>query len=118
MAEQTLSGGCHCGAVRFEAHLDLATAIECNCSICTKRGFIWAFTPLDRFRVTQGEDATSSYKFGRHVVHHRFCRQCGVEAFADGRMPDGKPMAAVNVRCVDDIDLGALQPKPFDGRSR
>ena len=115
MAEQMLSGGRHCGMVRFEAELDLDNTIECNCSICTKRGSILTFPRREKFRVTEGEESTSSYKFGQHVIDHRFCRQCGVAAFAEGRMPDGTPMAAVNVRCLDDIDLAALHPHAVRG---
>jgi hypothetical protein len=110
-------GGCHCGAVRFEATVDLGQVISCNCSICTKRGSLLAFAPADRFALRSGEAELGDYQFGAKRIHHLFCRRCGVSSFARGMGPDGTPMVAINVRCLDGIDLAALSPKPFDGRS-
>jgi hypothetical protein len=118
MAEEKLTGGCHCGALRFETEADLSRAIECNCSICSKKGLMLTFTARDKFTLTEGADKAQSYKFNRHVIDHRFCPACGVQPFAYGQMPDGTLMAAINVRCVDDVDLPALHPAPFDGRSK
>jgi hypothetical protein len=118
MAEQHYEGGCHCGAVRFAVDLDLDHTIACNCSICTKRGLIWAFAPASKFTLTAGENATNEYLFNKHAIHHRFCTTCGVEAFANGTAPDGTKTAAINVRCLDGIDLNALHPTPIDGASR
>lgn len=117
MAEQSYTGGCHCGAVRFEANADLEKTNECNCSICTKDGFLWTFTPAEKFKLTSGEDATTEYLFNKHAIHHRFCKTCGTEAFASGNAPDGSGVVAINVRTLDDIDLKALDPTPIDGRS-
>ena len=114
----THTGGCHCGAVRYEAATDLAQVISCNCSICTKRGLLLSFVPVEKFRLLAGEDQLADYQFNRHVIHHLFCRGCGVESFARGAMPDGTKMVALNVRCLDDVDVGALTLTPFDGRSR
>jgi hypothetical protein len=110
-----VAGGCHCGAVRFEADIDLGSTVACNCSYCSKRGSILTAVPMDRFRLTAGEDRLSTYRFNRHQIDHRFCSTCGVQAF--GFLAMGEPMAAINVRCVDGIDLDALNPQPFDGRS-
>lgn len=118
MAEQHYEGGCHCGAVRFAVDLDLHHTIACNCSICTKRGLIWAFAPASKFTLTAGENATNEYLFNKHAIHHRFCTTCGVEAFANGTAPGGTKTAAINVRCLDGIDLNALHPTPIDGASR
>lgn len=118
MAEaKTYEGGCHCGAVRYETTADLGQAIACDCSICQKHGLVLTFVPEGQFRLIAGDDALSDYQFGRKAVHHLFCRTCGVESFARGSQPDGTAMIAVNVRCLDGVDLDQLKPTPFDGRS-
>jgi hypothetical protein len=116
MAANTYSGGCHCGKVRFEATTDPGQAIACNCSICQKHGLMLTFVGEAQFKLLSGEGELSDYQFNKHVIHHRFCRSCGVEPFARGAMPDGTPMIAVNVRCLDGVDVSTLNPKPFDGR--
>jgi hypothetical protein len=113
----TYTGGCHCGTVRYEAEADLGHVIACNCSICQKHGLLLTFIPAAQFRLLSGEDALGEYLFARKTVHHLFCRTCGVESFARGSMPDGAPVVAVNVRCLDDVDIGQLSPTPFDGKS-
>ena len=110
-------GGCHCGKVRFRAQADLSEVMECNCSHCAMKGFLLAFTPRDNFELLAGEGETTEYRFGKHVIAHRFCRTCGVQAFALGAMPDGSEVAAINARCVDGIDLTALNRKQVDGRN-
>jgi hypothetical protein len=114
---QTYSGGCHCGKVRYEVTSDLAQVISCNCSICTKHGLLVSFVPAPAFRLLAGQDDVADYQFNKKRIHHQFCPACGVESFARGAMPDGTPMVAVNVRCLEGVDLGALKLTPFDGRS-
>ncbi|HEX2115311.1 MAG TPA: GFA family protein [Alphaproteobacteria bacterium] len=114
---KTYTGGCHCGAVRYEVRTDLSQVIACNCSICTKRGSMLTFVPEDQFKLLMGEGILKDYQFNHKVIHHLFCPTCGIESFAKGTMPDGKKMAAINVRCLDGVDLNALKPTPFDGRS-
>ena len=111
------AGGCHCGRVRYEVTTDPAQAIACNCSKCARHGLWLTFVAAEQFRLQSGEDALADYQFNRHVIHHLFCRHCGVESFARGRTPDGSEMVAVNVRCLDGVDIATLAPKPFDGRS-
>jgi hypothetical protein len=112
------TGGCHCGEVRYEVRVDLDNVIACNCSICTKRGLLLAFAPADQFTLHAGQDRMTDYQFNKKMIHHLFCPTCGVESFARGTTPDGgQMMVAVNVRCLDDIDVGALKPMPFDGKS-
>jgi hypothetical protein len=113
----TLQGGCHCGRVRFEATGDLSRVASCNCSICTKRGALWAFVKAPQFRLLQGEDALSDYQFGKKRIHHLFCRSCGIGSFSRGLAPNGEETFAVNVRCLDDIDVAGLTLTPFDGKS-
>jgi len=115
---QLHAGSCHCGQIRFEVETDLKSIIACNCSICSKTGVLLTFAPADTFRITSGRDALVEYKFNTNVIRHLHCPTCGVEPFARGVAPDGKEMAAVNVRCLDDVDVTTLTPMPFDGRSR
>ena len=113
-------GGCHCGAVRYEVDLDLSQPLnECNCSICGKTGTRLAFVPGSQFTLRSGEDNLTDYTFHKKHIHHTFCRTCGVRSFAHGATPDGGTMYAVNVRCLDDVDLEATARvvKMFDGKS-
>ncbi len=118
MAEmQTVAGGCHCGAVRFEATADISQANECNCSHCEKKGFLLTFTPAENFKLVKGDDALAEYRFNKKAIAHKFCKTCGVESFALGTAPNGAKMAAINVRCIDGVDLASVGRKPIDGRS-
>jgi len=112
---EKVQGGCHCGAVRFEAEVDRSVAIECNCSYCTKAGQLLSFSPDDRFRITRGQDSLTDYRFNKQVIAHLFCSTCGISAFGRGQDPSGVKMAAVNLRCVDGIDLAAVNRQQFDG---
>lgn len=114
---QTHSGGCHCGAIRFEVDADLpaVTILDCNCSICTKKGFLHLIVESADFRLLQGEESLTTYRFGTGVAEHLFCATCGIHPFYVPRShPDG---IDVNVRALDDVDLGALRITPFDGRN-
>jgi hypothetical protein len=111
------SGRCHCGHVCYEVETDLARVMSCNCSICQKRGALLTFVPAAKFTPISGEDDLTDYQFNKKIVHHLFCHTCGVGSFAKGRAPDGTEMVAVNVRCLDDVDLGQLTPTPFDGKN-
>jgi hypothetical protein len=113
----TYTGGCHCGAVRYEVDLDLKGAMTCNCSICSKQGAVLTFVPAGAFRLLSGRDALGDYQFNRKIVHHLFCTTCGIRSFARGTGPDGSEMVAINLRCVDGIDLATLPTQAFDGRS-
>ena len=111
------TGGCHCGKVRFEVTTDPAQAMACNCSICAKHGLWLTFVKPEQFKLVSGLDDLGEYRFNKHVIQHQFCRGCGVESFARGETRDGKPMFAINVRCLHGVDVSKLSPKPFDGRS-
>lgn len=114
---QTYTGGCHCGRVRYEVRSDLEKVIACNCSICTKHGLILTFVPEQAFTLLSGDSGLTDYQFARKRIHHQFCADCGVESFARGATPDGKTVIAINVRCLDGVDLASLKPAPFDGKS-
>lgn len=111
------SGSCHCGAVRFEAETDLGSVLTCNCSHCSRKGLLLTFVPSAQFTLLAGEDDLSEYLFNKHVIHHLSCRTCSVQPFARGKGPDGSDMVAVNVRCLEGIELSELNPTPVDGRS-
>lgn len=111
------AGGCHCGKVRYEATVDLGKVMSCNCSICSKKGYLLAFVGVDQFTLLSGEDALSDYQFNKMNIHHLFCSTCGIGSFGRGTMPDGKQMVALNVRCLDDVDTSALTVAQIDGKS-
>ena len=111
------TGGCQCGAVRYEVSADIGTVMSCNCSRCQKLGWLLAFVPAQDFKLLSGDDATTEFKFNKHVIRHRFCATCGIESFASGKGPDGSDVVAINVRCLDDVDLDALTVNKIDGRS-
>jgi hypothetical protein len=115
---KTLTGGCHCGLVRFECTTDLAMVTACNCSICTKRGLHFAFLAPASFQLRAGEDNLKEYLFNKHAIHHQSCNDCGVEVFARGNKPDGTAVVALNVSCIDGIELSSLKMTPMDGRNR
>lgn len=114
---RTYTGGCHCGLVRFECTTDLASVTVCNCSICTKKGLHFAFLAPNKFVLRAGEDNLKEYLFNKHAIRHQFCVDCGVEVFARGNKPDGTDMVALNVSCIDGIELAKLAMMPFDGGS-
>lgn len=111
------SGGCHCGKVRYEVELDLASpVIACNCSMCGRAGTYLSFVPADKFKLLSGEGELTDYLFGKQHIHHLFCRQCGIKAFARGAGKSG-PTVAVNVRCLDEVELNDLTVQHYDGKS-
>lgn len=117
MESRSYSGSCHCGNVRYEIESDLATVIECNCSICSRAGYLLSFVPVDNFKLISGEDSLTSYFFNKKHIDHSFCKNCGVRAFGQGKGRDGKTMYAVNVRCLEGVDLKELAIKHVDGKS-
>ena len=111
-------GGCHCGKISFEVEGDIQNVVECNCSICTKRGHLLWFVPREQLRLKTPENNLSTYLFNTRKIQHRFCADCGCGPFGEGTNPKtGAATAAVNVRCLEGIDLANLQKIPFDGRS-
>lgn len=111
------TGGCQCGAVRYEVDCSLDAPIACNCSRCQRLGSVLVFASREAFRLLSGEDALTEYRFNKRVIRHLFCRTCGIESFAQGEMPDGTPVVAINVNCLDGVEPRALSPTLVDGRA-
>ena len=108
------TGRCHCGRIRFEVDGALEGVVECNCSICTRKGYLHWIVPRERFRLVAGADEITTYRFGTMTAQHHFCRHCGVAGFYVPRShPD---RIDVNVRCLDGVDVRSLVVRPFDGR--
>ena len=110
---KTYTGSCHCGAVRFSVESDFTEGIECNCSHCHRKGFVLSFVPAEAFTLIAGEDSLTDYLFNKKTITHRFCKICGVQPFAISAEM-GK--VAVNLRCVDDLDLATLSIDKVNGK--
>jgi hypothetical protein len=118
MEAKTHEGSCHCGAVRYEVTFEPpAKAYACNCSICSRAGWLLTFVPQTAFRLLAGEEALVDYQFGKKKIHHQFCKTCGVRAFSRGADETGKGTVAINLRCVAGIDATKLPVEVFDGAS-
>ena len=111
-----IEGGCHCGAVRFEAEVPEAVELlDCNCSICAKTGFLHLVVPHGDFRLLAGEEALQSYRFGTAAADHLFCRHCGVKSYYQ---PRSHPEAwSVNFHALDRAELLSVTVRKFDGRN-
>jgi hypothetical protein len=97
--------------------MELTGLISCNCSICSKKGAILGFVKEPQFSLISGQEDLSDYQFNKRQIHHLFCKNCGVSSFSNGADQDGSTMYAINIRCLDDVDVNALQVAPFDGKS-
>lgn len=111
------TGSCHCGALQFTVDADeIEQVIECNCSHCQRKGFLLWFLPLAALTIRSGEDKLTTYTFNKHQIQHRFCSVCGCQAFGLGKGPDGEEMAAINVRCLGEVELDQVKRVPVNGR--
>jgi hypothetical protein len=110
-------GSCHCGRVTFEVEGKPDKAMSCNCSICRRKGSLLWFVPRDKFRLVTPESDASTYTFHKHLIKHRFCPVCGIHPYGEGKDPKGEAMAAINIRCLDDVDLDNVPVSTFDGRA-
>lgn len=113
----THQGSCHCGRIRFEVDGQIDGALACNCSMCQRRGSLLWFVPREALRLQTPDENASTYTFNKHVIRHRFCPVCGIHPYGEGSDPSGRAMAAVNIRCVEGIDLAAVPVKQYDGRA-
>ena len=112
----TYQGSCHCGRIAFTLEGEVREAIDCNCSMCRRRGGLLAFFPREALTLTTPEGDYATYHFNKHALDHHFCHTCGIAPFTEGTDPrTGAKMAAVNVRCLEGVDLATLAIKAFDG---
>jgi len=113
---ETYRGSCHCGEVEFEVEVDdlgEQRIIECNCSICRRKGFLHLIVWPGRFELKSGGEMLREYRFHTETAVHRFCERCGIHPFYTPRShPD---RVDVNVRCLEEVDLDELDVEPFDG---
>ena len=114
---KTYHGSCHCGAVRFEAEIDLAQpTYRCNCSVCSRNRFWAAVVTPGAFRLLEGKSAVQQYLFNSMRNEHYFCRTCGVRAYGLGNQGE---MVGVNIGCLEDATPEELAAAPIsycDGR--
>jgi hypothetical protein len=115
----TYKGSCHCGDIRFEIvkPLGIERLIDCDCSICTKKGIVHCPVEVEEFTLTKGGDAVALYQFGSGDARHQFCPRCGIHVF--GRPRNHPERYTANARCLDDFDTIRAETGivPFDGRN-
>ena len=105
------TGGCHCEAVKVEA--ELAKVIECNCSHCETKGLLLDFVDKDKFKLLSGADNLTEYQFNKKSIRHLFCKTCGVQSYGEGVT---FPKVAINVRCLNGVDISKLTITPYNGK--
>lgn len=110
-------GSCHCGKIAFEVEGEPTEALACNCSICSRKGSLLWFVPRDKLKLLTAEKDLGTYTFNKHVIKHHFCPTCGIHPYGEGADPKGNLTAAINIRCLEDVDLTSVPVKNFDGRA-
>jgi hypothetical protein len=110
-------GSCHCGRIAFDVEGTIDSATACNCSICQRKGSLLWFVPRAQFHLRTPEENASTYTFNKHRIRHRFCQVCGIHPYAEASDAKGNPMSAINIRCLEGIDLDSAPVKYFDGRA-
>ncbi len=110
-------GSCHCGRVAFEVEGEINGAVACNCSICQRKGSLLWFVPRESLHLLTPDHAASTYTFNKHVIKHRFCPVCGIHPYGEGTDPKGNAIAAINIRCLEGIDLAGTPVRNYDGRA-
>ena len=111
-------GSCHCGKIAFEVEGEVTGAMDCNCSMCQRKGGLMWFVPRDKLTLLTPEENAGTYLFNKHVIQHHFCKVCGIHPYGEATDPKGVATAAVNIRCLEGIDLDSVPVRKFDGRSR
>jgi hypothetical protein len=91
--------------------------MACNCSICSRKGSLLWFVPRDKMRLLTPEADVATYTFNKHRIQHHFCKTCGIHPYGEAVDAKGQPTAAINVRCLPDVDLASVPVKNFDGKA-
>lgn len=110
-------GSCHCGRIAFEVEGDLQQVMQCNCSHCSRKGYLLWFVPRAQLKLATPESAMATYTFNKHVIKHHFCPTCGCAPLGFGADRAGAETAAINVRCLQGVEPSMLKIVPVDGRS-
>jgi hypothetical protein len=110
-------GSCHCGRIAFEVEGTLEVAMTCNCSMCERKGAIIWFVPRDKLKLLTPDEHASTYLFNKHAVQHRYCSVCGIHPFGEGTDPKGVRTAAINIRCLEGIELEKIPTTHYNGRA-
>jgi len=111
-------GSCHCGRIAFEVAGEFSDVKECNCSHCSRKGYLLWFVPREQLHLKCADDSYGTYRFNKHAIAHHFCPICGCAPFATGKGASGAATAAINVRCLEGVDLAAVKRVQVDGRHR
>ena len=111
------TGSCHCGKIAYRLDAVPTEAIECNCSICRRKGSVLAAFAPEQFHLETSRDDIAVYTFNKHAIRHQHCKTCGCAPFAEGTGPYGRAMVVINLRGAEDLDLSTVKITPFDGAS-
>lgn len=109
-------GSCHCRSIEFEVEGNLESAVECNCSHCSRKGYLLWFVPRAQLKLKADEDVLKTYRFNTHKIEHRFCSNCGCAPIAFG-VNNGIETASINVRCLENVNLDSVKRMAYDGKS-
>lgn len=109
------SGSCHCGDISFAVEGNIEKVFDCNCSHCSRKGYLLWFVSTDMLQTTAKETSDGIYLFNKHAIDHHFCKNCGCAPYGISAGAEGK--AAINVRCIENLDLAKLERVAVDGRS-
>lgn len=110
-------GSCHCGRIAFQVEGTITGAMSCNCSICQRKGALMWFVPRAQLQLLTPDANASTYTFNKHVIRHRFCPAFGMHPYGEGVDPKGNAMAAINIRCLEGIELDKIPVSHYDGRA-
>ena len=110
-------GSCQCGQVAFDVEGEIDSGLACNCSMCSRRASLLWFVPRDKLVLRTPESAQATYKFNKHVIEHHFCPTCGIHTYGEANDPKGNPVAAVNLRVIEGLDLSTVTVHQYDGRA-
>ena len=111
------SGSCHCGHIAFDVEGELTGVMSCNCSICQRKGALMWFVPRASLQLKTPDSNASTYKFNKHHIAHRFCPICGMHPYGEGTDPKGNAMAAINVRCLENVEIETIPVQHYNGRA-